>query len=125
MIIGAYVLLSLNTVQGQNDSTKRELPFSFEASYIGDVVRNFSGGIKKGTTCLGLANLKVGFDTESANWWKGGSFFVNVGNTHGGEPSATFVGDFLGVSNIEAGNLTFMYELWYKQNFGRFDITVG
>ena len=125
MIIGAYVLLSLNTVQGQNDSTKRELPFSFEASYIGDVVRNFSGGIKKGTTYLGLANLKVGFDTESANWWKGGSFFVNVGNTHGGEPSATFVGDFLGVSNIEAGNLTFMYELWYKQNFGRFDITLG
>lgn len=125
LIVGASVLLSLNAAQGQNDSIKKELPFSFEASYIGDVVRNFSGGIKKGTTYLGLANLKAGFDTEAANWWKGGSFFVNVGNTHGGEPSATLVGDFLGVSNIEAGNLTFMYELWYKQNFGRLDITLG
>ena len=67
-------------------------------------------------------SINAGFDTEKANWWKGGQFFVNVGNTHGGEPSRVLVGDIQGVSNIEDGNLTFMYELWYKQKFGNLDI---
>jgi len=125
LIIGTFLLVSFNAAQAQVESNKNESPLSFEASYIGDVVSNFSGGIKTGTTYLGLANIKAGFDTERAKWWKGGTLFVNVGNTHGGEPSANMVGDFQGVSNIEAGNLTFLYELWYKQKLGKFDITVG
>jgi len=125
LIIGTYLLANFNVAQAQVESTKKESPLNFKASYIGDVVSNFSGGIKTGTTYLGLANLKVGFDTETAKWWKGGTLFVNVGNTHGGEPSANMVGDFQGISNIEAGNLTFLYELWYKQKFGKIDFTVG
>ncbi|MBP1663029.1 MAG: Carbohydrate-selective porin OprB [Bacteroidetes bacterium] len=125
----AAVLISIFSITGlsaqEADTVKNSSPFTFEASYIGDLVSNFSGGIKTGTTYLGLANIKTGFDTEKANWWKGGEFFINVGNTHGGEPSANLVGDFQGVSNIEAGNLTFMYELWYRQTLGKFDITVG
>lgn len=74
---------------------------------------------------LGLANAKLGFNTENAGWWKGGEMFINVGNTHGGEPSANLVGDFQSVSNIEAGNLTFLYELWYKQRFGNLAFTIG
>ena len=111
--------------QENNAEVEVNSPFTFEASYTGDLVSNFKGGIKTGTTYLGLANLKAGFDTEKANWWKGGQLFVNVGNTHGGEPSAKLVGDFQGVSNIEAGDLTFMYELWYKQSIGKVYITVG
>ena len=97
----------------------------FGAFYTGDLVSNVSGGIQRGTTYLGLANIVAGFDTEKANWWKGGELFVNIGNTHGGEPSKNLVGDIQGVSNIEAGNLTFMYELWFKQRFGNFEIGLG
>ena len=111
--------------QNNNEEVIVNSPFSYEASYTGDLVSNFKGGIKTGTAYLGLANLKAGFDTEKARWWKGGQLFVNVGNTHGGEPSATLVGDFQGISNIEAGDLTFMYELWYKQSIGKLDFTVG
>jgi len=118
------ILVGMNGM-AQDEAAKKESPFTFNASYIGDVVSNFSGGIKTGTNYLGLANIKGGFDTEKANWWKGGSFFVNVGNTHGDEPSANLVGDFQGVTNIEAGNLTFLYELWYKQSIGKLDITLG
>jgi len=125
MIACVYLLSVFNMAQAQVDTLEKESPFSFEASYIGDVVSNFSGGIKRGTTYLGLANIKAGFNTENANWWRGGKAFVNVGNTHGGKPTETLVGDFQGVSNIEAGNLTFLYELWYKQNLGKVDITVG
>ena len=125
LITFLVIALNLNAMEAPGDTTKQESPFSFKASYIGDAVSNFSGGIKTGTTYLGLANLKAGFNTQNARWWKGGVAFVNVGNTHGGEPSANLVGDFQGVSNIEAGNLTFLYELWYKQSIGKIDITVG
>jgi len=123
-ILTFIIALNITVVKAQ-DEMKNESPFSFEASYIGDVVSNFSGGIKKGTTYLGLANIKSGFDTETANWWKGGKAFINIANTHGGMPSATLVGDFQGVSNIEAGNITFLYELWYKQSVGNVDLTLG
>ena len=44
---------------------------------------------------------------------------------HGGEPSANLVGDFQGVTNIEAGNLSFLFELWYKQTIQNWAIIVG
>ena len=125
VLIGIFISMSAMKSFSQEVVNTEESPFKFNASYIGDVVSNFSGGIKTGTTYLGLANLKAGFNTETASWWRGGRMFLNIGNTHGGEPSSTLVGDFQGVSNIEAGNLSFLYELWYKQNLGKFELTVG
>lgn len=100
-------------------------PFSFSASYIGDLVTNYNGGINKGTDYLGLANLKMSFDTQKAKLWKNGCLFINAANTHGGEPSANLVGDFQGISNIEAGNLTFLYEFWYKQTIQNVTVIFG
>ena len=125
VMIGITLSMNARNTFSQEMENRKVSPIKFNASYVGDVVSNFSGGIKKGTTYLGLANLKAGFDTETASWWKGGRLFVNIGNTHGGEPSSTLVGDFQGVSNIEAGNLSFLYELWYRQNLGKIDITLG
>jgi porin len=105
--------------------TGNENPFSFSASYIGDVVGNFSGGIKKGSAYLGMANLRIGFDTQKAGWWKGGELFVNGCNTHGDNPTKTLIGDFQTVSNIEADSHTYLYELWYRQIIGKTSVTVG
>lgn len=99
--------------------------FTPEASYIGDVVRNFSGGIKRGTSYLGLANIKLSFDTEQARLWKGGMFFINAANAHGGNPSAELTGDFHTVSNIEADELTYVHEIWFRQIFNKFEIIAG
>lgn len=123
--IGTLVVMSVNGIYAQEESAKKEPAILISGLYTGDIVSNFSGGIKKGTVYLGLVNLKGDFNTEIANWWKGGEVFVNIGNTHGGEPSANLVGDFQGISNIEAGNHTFLYELWYKQNFKNLNITIG
>ncbi|MDP4240490.1 MAG: carbohydrate porin [Bacteroidota bacterium] len=126
MIFGLSVTISSTGAWAQQaEPAAVEPALSFKASYTGDVVTNFSGGIKTGTVYLGLANIKADFNTETANWWKGGEMFINAGNTHGGEPSATMVGDFQGISNIEAGNHSFLYELWYKQTFRKVDATVG
>jgi len=125
MILGMTLTVGLQLIKAQTTETATEPAISFKASYTGDVVSNFSGGIKKGTVYLGLANIKADFTTGTANWWKGGEVFVNAGNTHGGEPSDNMIGDFQGVSNIEAGNHSFLYELWYKQSIGKVDVTLG
>jgi len=110
---------------GQADSSVFSNGFVFEAAYVGDNVNNLSGGIKQGSCYLGMANFRLLFDSEKAGLWKGGQFFINAANTHGAEPSANLVGDMQVASNIEAGDHTFIQELWFKQNFKHFEITVG
>jgi porin len=106
-------------------SIEIEGPLELEATYIGDIYNNFSGGLKTGAGFLGMANLKIGFDTEKANWWKGGRFFINGASTHGKSPTEKYIGDFQVVSNIDAGNLIYLHELWFKQTFNRLEFTVG
>ena len=108
--------------------TERQIsksPFNFEATYIGDFVTNFSGGIKKGSRYLGLVNFKISLDTRALGLWKGGEFFVNAANAHGGDPSADLIGDYHIISNIETNELTYIHELWYKQSIGNFEIIAG
>jgi porin len=105
--------------------TEKKSPITFGASYIGDIVTNFSGGLKRGTSYLGLANLKLSFDTQEARLWKGGQFFINAANAHGGDPSKDLVGDFHTVSNIEADEITYIHELWFRQTINNFEIIAG
>jgi porin len=83
------------------------------------------GGIKRQNTYLGLANAQLLLNTQAAGWWRGGEFHLNFANTHGGTPSDDFIGDFQGVSNIQAGNRTFFQELWYRQSIGKLSASVG
>lgn len=118
-------LIIAGRINGQDGSRVKEPPVSAEASYTGDIVRNFSGGIKKGTSYLGLVNLRLSLSTEGANMWKGGQLFINAANAHGGNPSAELTGDFHTISNIEADEITYIHELWYKQTMGRLEIIIG
>lgn len=100
-------------------------PFTFEASYIGDNVNNLSGGIKTGSCYLGMANIRLSFDVEKANLWNGGLFYINAANTHGASPSSELLGDIQVASNIDAGNHTYLQEVWFKQTFGNVELTIG
>lgn len=126
-LIGGLGLLFLSTisVSAQTDSIKTESPFSYEATFIGDGISNFHGGIKRGTGFLGLTNIQLLFDTEKAKLWQGGSFHINFSNTFGDIPSGAMVGDVQGFNNIEAGNHTFLQEFWYNQQIGKVNLTVG
>ena len=121
------VMITLITVNGfsQTPNDKNLSPWQLSASYKGDFVANLSGGIQQGSTYLGLADLFMAFNTDQAGWWNGGEFLVHGANSHGGEPSANLIGDFQVVSNIEAGNHTFLYELWFKQTFNKVAVTIG
>lgn len=113
------------SLQADNDSTKQASPFLFTASYIGENVFNLSGGIKTGYNYLGFANLNLTFDTEKAGLWKHGVFFINAANTHGKTPSENLFGDLQIASNIEAGNHTYLQELWYRHRLEKVELTVG
>lgn len=127
LLLGLMTSWFINPGFSQSDTTKidDQNPFSYNASYVGEIVTNHSGGIKSGTSYLGLANLKMGFDTRKGKLWRNGFLFINAANTHGGQPSTNLVGDFMGISNIEAGDLTFLFELWYKQTIQNVTIIAG
>ncbi len=126
LMIALVGLIGLNGFSQQNEKPElNESAFSYDGSYVGDVVNNLAGGIKTGSAYLGMANIGIGFNTETAKWWKGGELYVNFGNTHGDTPSADLIGDIQVASNIEAGDMTYLYEFWYKQSLGKFDFTIG
>jgi porin len=72
-----------------------------------------------------MVNLMAGLNTEKAGLWKGGRFFFNISNTHPGQPSGELIGDFQVVSNIEAGNHTYIQEMWFSQEIGPVNLTGG
>ncbi len=120
-------LMGLTAYSRAQDSTHTENydPLKFEASYIGDNINNLSGGIKTGSCYLGMANLRLDFDFEKARLWKGGQFYINAANTHGGTPSSDLLGDMQVVSNIEAGDHTYIQEFWFKQAIGKLEFILG
>jgi porin len=119
------VLVFSGLLSAQDSLQKNCEAVCLEASYVGDPMYNLLGGIRKSAAYLGMANLCLSFNTENAGFWKGGSFFLKASNTHGGMPSATIIGDIQVASNIEAGNHTYLQELWYKQSAGKFELTLG
>lgn len=96
-----------------------------EASYVSEVVSNFSGGIQKETNYLGMIDLMLSFDTKKAGLWNGGLMYVQLENTHGGTPSGTAIGDLQVASNIENGHYTYLYQLWYNHEFENLSFLVG
>lgn len=95
------------------------------ATYTGDAVSNVVGGKQQKAAYLGMLNLEMALNTEYADWWKGGNFYVKATNTHGASPSADIIGDLQIASNIEAGNHTFLQEAWFSQSVSNLSITVG
>lgn len=95
------------------------------AVWTGDFVANMSGGLKRGSSYLGMATITMQLNTEAARLWKNGSFYLKAANTHGAMPSSELFGDTQVSSNIEAGNHTFIMEFWIRQRLGNVELTAG
>ena len=92
---------------------------NFNTEYTGDFLYNV-GGIENGGGYLGYA--KIGME---AGLWKGATFNLGGGATHGIVPTETFIGDYQVANNIEAGDHAFLEYLSLQQSFGRFSVKVG
>ncbi|MCK6614667.1 MAG: carbohydrate porin [Ignavibacteriaceae bacterium] len=121
------IILSLSMISPLSPQTSGEAPSAFqhELSYAHEFVSNLCGGLQKGNEHLGMANLRLMINPDYASLWKGGRFFVNAAMTLGGTPAGSLTGDFHGLSNIEAGKLIYIHELWYQHRFGSTIITAG
>lgn len=108
-----------------SDDIKKTLFSTLSANYTGDFVSNFGGGIKTGTVYLGMASFEIGSLTKQLGLWQQGEFFLKAVTTHGAKPSESLTGDFQIMSNIEAGNHSYLQELWYKHSFENFELTIG
>lgn len=118
--LAAPACMAASAVYGQSGN-----PFTFEASYTSDAYYNTRGGIATGGGFMGMGNITVGFDTEAAGWWRGGEFFVNGASIHGRSLTENYLGDLQVASNIDAGEHSYLHELWFRQRLGRVSVTIG
>jgi porin len=90
----------------------------FQAGYIGEVMGNLSGGLKRGAVYEGLFESGVTFDLEKlTDAWRGGIVRASMLYPHGKSPSGELIGDLQGASNIDAYDSVALYEWWFEQNF--------
>lgn len=117
ILLSAAPLLCVNALEAG--------PTDINISYIGDIGGNASGGIKTGFAYHGRLWLGAKLYTDKIKAWKGGELYVQLGNTHGNQASLELLGDYMIASNIEAGNHTFMEQLWYRQQIGQVSLQAG
>ncbi|MCX7986251.1 MAG: carbohydrate porin [Bacteroidales bacterium] len=118
-----FVITLFVSVNAQEDTIRKKV-FEWEAGYVGDLSRNFDGGIKRGNTLMGVLSLGATIYTD--RFWEGGKLYVQSMSTHGKGLSMYYVGDQQFISGIENDNyLFFMEKLYYRQNFNKGWITIG
>lgn len=103
---------------GLRDSLE-ENGVTIKGVYTGEVASNFSGGALNTTGSLYHDNLDltISIDTEKAGLWEGGTLWIYGLRNHGGNPSAEFIGDLHGASNISAPDQFIVNEAWFNQDF--------
>jgi porin len=93
------------------------LGVKFAATYIGEVLGNTSGGLKRGATFEGRLNLAVDLDFDKLAGWKGLTAHGNIFAIHGNGLSRANLQNFFVVSGIEALPTVRLYEAYVEQKF--------
>lgn len=100
---------------------------TFSLNYTTEIITNLHGGIRRGAVVNGLFQPQVDVDLGKLWGWDGDKFRASGVITHGPGFSETYLGNILAASNIEAGPIMRLFELWYEKNAfnDRFSIRAG
>src|SRR5689334_11589265 len=90
----------------------------FAATYIGDTLANFSGGLKQGAIYEGRLNLAVDVDLQKLAGIDILTFHANKFKIHGDGLSRNYLGNFFVVSGIEELPSTRLYEAYFEKQWG-------
>ncbi len=121
-----FFLLNFELLIAQEDSLTPKQPLlTFESKYIGDFVNVLDGGIQKGSVYLGLFDLSSNVSLSNLGFFKNSNIKIRFLNTHGQSPSANYIGDYQVCSNIDAGNHSILYELYYQQEIKNLSFKLG
>lgn len=103
-----------------------QLGIAIEGYLVSDASNAFAGGLRTSRGVLrALLGLNLTIGTERLLDWKGGTLFVDFFSFLGEDATATAVGDFQVLSNLDIDERTQVAELWFEQRLGRFRIRVG
>ncbi len=96
-------------------------------NYIGEVLGNASGGIKRGAIYDGRVELYGDIDFEKLAGWKGLTFHANAYQIHGHGLTANNLKNLLPVSSFEATPATRLLEAWFEQQLipNKFSVRFG
>jgi len=100
---------------------------SFSANDSENLLGNFAGGVRYGSTLQGVLTLGLDVDTGKAFGLQGGTFHVTALQIHGHMLSPYYLDNLNAANGNEAENATRLWELWYDQQFlnNTFDIKIG
>lgn len=118
-------LLQIGITQAQPADTAKYDKLVIEVSYTGDASYNFTGGVHKGFSYMGMANMQVSHATGEKGIFRNIRSHVHAINTHSKTRLSDLTGDLQVASNIEAGDHTFLQELWVKKKFNKLEVTAG
>lgn len=88
--------------------------FALSFIYVGDVIGNVTGGVRRGTIYEGRLDTEVDADLEKLLGWRGTKLHFNVFQIHGRGLSRDYVGNIATISEIEALPSTRLYEMWIE-----------
>lgn len=125
IVYAAIAASCLGICQAQQASSEGLHIFTTHAAYVGDVLSNVRGGAATGTCYLGMASFSAALEAPEGGPLAGGRLFVKTVNTHGALPSEVLTGDYQGLSNIAAGDHSYVQEAWVAQSFETVRITIG
>ena len=76
---------------------------------------NFDGGIHRGTTAASTVDLKFTLDTQTLAGWPGGTFYLDLQDHAGPDPSRNLVGDAQEFTGWNSRPFFHADEFWYQQ----------
>ena len=89
----------------------------YSLTYIGEVLGNVSGGVKRGAIYEGRLDTQLDADLDKLLGWHGATFHTNFYQIHGTGLSRYYLNNLNVVSGIEALPSTRLYEIWLEQKF--------
>ncbi len=99
----------------------------FNATDSENLLGNYAGGVKDGTTLQGVLTLGLDVDLGKAFGLQGGSFHVTALQIHGRPLTPYYLDNLNAANGNEAEDATRLWELWVDQQFlnDKFDIKIG
>jgi porin len=117
IVLAAAVAVSSAHAEDAQASSKSV--FSHAFVYTGEVFAKLHGGLRRGATYTGLAQLSL--DWTDTDWLAHTDIYMPHGESFNGR----YVGGFSDVSNIDAVHQLRVHELWAQRTFGRVSLRTG
>lgn len=90
---------------------------AWKFNYVGEVLGNLSGGLRRGAIYDGYLKVALGLNLEKLVDWQNTVLYASLFYPHGNSLSQEFVGDLNAVSNIDTYDSLRIFKLFLQTNY--------